>query len=49
MELRVSAIHLIVHHLPGILKPLDQIINEINLPEKMYCEIISLKNHFSSF
>jgi len=46
---RVSAIRPIVHHLPGILKSLDRILNEINLPEKMYCEIISLKNYFSSF
>jgi len=49
---RFSAIRPIFHHIPGILKSLDhldRILNEINLPEKIYCEIISLKNYFSSF
>ncbi|XP_025408958.1 zinc finger MYM-type protein 1-like [Sipha flava] len=46
---RVSAIRPIVKHLPGILKSLNRVLTEINMPDKMYSEIMALKKYFSSF
>lgn len=46
---RVSAIRPIVKHLPGILKSLNRVLTEINMPDKMYSETMALKNYFSSF
>lgn len=46
---RVSAIRPIVKHLPGILKSLNRVLTEINMPDKIYSKIMALKKYFSSF